>query len=106
MRAPFLWVPIAFALAIVWQTPARAAEASRCLSREQQRAVIAEGKAVPLAKALQTARRKAPGELVRARLCQEADRMVYKLTLLSRDGKVKRATIDAANGTLVGNAED
>jgi uncharacterized membrane protein YkoI len=92
----------AVGLALVSLAPAQAAEPARCLSGEQQRAAIAEGTAVPLAAALQTARRKMPGELVRARLCHEPGRMVYKLTLLARDGKVRRATIDAASGTLVG----
>jgi uncharacterized membrane protein YkoI len=105
MRATHLAVPIALVFAVVWMTPAQAAEAARCLSRDQQRAAIAEGKAVPLASALQTLRRKVPGELVRARLCQEGDRMVYKLILLARDGKVKRAVIDAANGALVGELD-
>jgi uncharacterized membrane protein YkoI len=30
------------------------------------------------------------------------DGLVYVLTLLSRNGKVTRATVDAANGTIVG----
>jgi uncharacterized membrane protein YkoI len=105
MRATHLSAPIALVFAVAWLTPALAAESSRCLSRDQQRAAIVEGKAVPLASALQTLRRKAPGELVRARLCHEGDRMVYKLILLARDGKVKRAVIDAANGTLVGELD-
>jgi hypothetical protein len=86
---------------LTWLTPASAAESPRCLSRDQQRTAIAEGKAVSLATALKTLRHRVPGEVIGARLCQEPGRMVYKLTVLARDGKVKRATIDAANGTLV-----
>jgi uncharacterized membrane protein YkoI len=41
------------------------------------------------------------GELVRARLCQDKERLVYHLTVLPRDGKVRRAIVDASNGTLV-----
>jgi uncharacterized membrane protein YkoI len=75
---------------------------ARCFTREQQRAAITEGKAVPLSVALRNLRRRMPGELVRARLCQEGDRLIYLLTVLPRDGKVRRAVVDATNGSMVG----
>ena len=43
-----------------------------------------------------------PGTLVRARLCRGNDGLVYVLTVLARDGKVARLTVDAVKGTLVG----
>jgi uncharacterized membrane protein YkoI len=94
------FVAAAFVLASL--TPASAAERLRCLSRNEQRAAIADGRAVPLATALRSLGNRARGELVRARLCQDDDRLVYQLTVLPRDGKVRRATVDASNGTVVG----
>jgi hypothetical protein len=83
---------------------ARAAEPPHCLSGEEQRAAIANGKAVSYASVIRTLHR-APREVIQARLCQEQDRLIYMLTLLGRDGKVRHATIDAENGTVVGEQE-
>lgn len=79
----------------------RAAEALHCLTGEEQRAAIASGKSVPLATAIRSLHR-APKDLIKAQLCEEPDRLIYMLTLLGRDGKVKRATVDATNGAVVG----
>ena len=84
--------------------PALAADPphSGCLNKAEQRAAVAAHRAVPLAhagKALRTHGQR--GELVRARLCRGGDGLVYVLTLLARNGKVTRATIDAANGELM-----
>ncbi len=73
-----------------------------CLSKAEQRAAVAEHKAIKLAQAVKSLRahgRRA--ELVRARLCHRDDRLVYVLTLLARSGKVTRATVDAANGDII-----
>ena len=56
---------------------------------------------VPLATVIHTLHR-APKDVIKAQLCQEPDRLIYRLTLLGRDGKVKRATVDAINGAVVG----
>jgi hypothetical protein len=80
---------------------AHAAEPPHCLSGEEQRAAIASGKAVPYASVIRTLHR-APKDVIQARLCQEQDRLIYVLTLLGRDGKVRHATIDAENGAVVG----
>jgi hypothetical protein len=78
-----------------------AADPPHCLSGNEQRAAIAIGKAVPLASVM-SALHLAPREVVKARLCQEPDRLIYMLTLLGRDGRVNRAIVDAANGAVVG----
>jgi uncharacterized membrane protein YkoI len=72
-----------------------------CLSKAEQRAAVASHKAIPLAKALKARTRVRHGDLVRAQLCQEGDRLVYVLTLLGRSGKVITATVDAASGEPV-----
>ena len=92
----------ALALLLAVQTPAAAEDALRCLSRNEQRAAIADGRAVPLASARHTLRLKMPGELVKARLCQQQERLIYLLTVLARDGKVRHVTVDASNGAVIG----
>lgn len=81
--------------------PVQAAEVTSrtCLNRAEQRAAVANNKAVPLAAAIKSLRERGHrGEVVRAELCTRGDRLVYVLTLLARSGKVTRATVDAANG--------
>jgi uncharacterized membrane protein YkoI len=73
-----------------------------CLNKAEQRAAVADHRAIPLALAVKSLRahgRRA--ELVRARLCHHGNGLVYELTLLARSGKVTNATIDAANGEVI-----
>ena len=99
-----------FALAatlIALMVPARAADGQHrtCLSKAEQEAAISHGQAVTLAAAIRSARGSVRGhgsrEVVRARLCREEKGLVYLLTLLSRDGKVTHATVDATSGKVV-----
>jgi hypothetical protein len=78
-----------------------AAESRHCLTGDEQRAAIAGGKTVPLATVIHTLHR-APKDVIKAQLCQEPDRLVYLLTVLGRDGKVKRTVVDAISGAVVG----
>jgi len=80
--------------------PAVAAQGDRCLPPEERRAKIAGHAVVPLSKAIRAA--KVPRrEVVRAALCEQGGRLVYVLTVLSRDGKVTRARVDAGTGTVL-----
>jgi uncharacterized membrane protein YkoI len=83
--------------------PARAKSerptADGCLTTAQRRSVSASGKVVPLSKAIRAARARR-SEVVDARLCRGPQGLVYMLTLLAHDGKVTRATVDAASGQL------
>ena len=81
--------------------PAAAEPRARCLTRDQQRTAITERRAVPLATVRRSVRARVPGELVRARLCQEPERLIYLLTVLPRDGKVRRVIVDAKSGAVV-----
>jgi hypothetical protein len=78
-----------------------AAEPPHCLNGDEQRAAIAGGKAVPLASVIHALHRP-PKDVIKAQLCQESDRLIYLLTLLGRDGKVKRTIVDATSGAVVG----
>src|SRR5262245_10887025 len=94
---------LALALALLAvPPPAAAQERQHCLSRAEQRAAIESGEAIPLAAARRILRQRLGGELVRARLCHESNRLIYLLTVLTREGKVRRVTLDATNGTVIG----
>jgi uncharacterized membrane protein YkoI len=91
------------AMTVLSLVPVSAAElAHACLDQKERRAEIESGRVVRLDAAMRVARSKMPGTLVRARLCQGNDGLVYVLTVLARDGKVARLTVDAVKGTLVG----
>jgi uncharacterized membrane protein YkoI len=95
-----VWLIPAFTVAIaVLAVDAAAAAERKCLTKEQQRAAIQSGKAVRLAVAVRAVKRR--GEVVRARLCEGGKGLVYMLTVLSRDGKVARVTIDATSGSVL-----
>jgi uncharacterized membrane protein YkoI len=72
-----------------------------CLSKSEQRAAVESHQAIPLAQAVKARTRVRHGDVVRARLCREGDKLVYVLTLLGRSGKVVTATVDAATGAPV-----
>jgi hypothetical protein len=93
-------VVLAIVLAAMTLAPADAAEPPRCLSASEQKAAIANKAALPLGRVVGNVRKR--GEVVRARLCHEEGKgLVYMLTVLSRDGKVTRTTLDAADGQLL-----
>jgi uncharacterized membrane protein YkoI len=73
-----------------------------CLDQKERKAVEESGKVVHLDAAMRAARKRVSGTLVQARLCNGKDGLVYVLTVLARDGKVARLTVDAVKGTLVG----
>lgn len=82
--------------------PAAAADPPTCLSQDQRRAAVASHQAIPLARAVRDARHRAAGaEVVGARLCYHDGELVYFLTVLARDGKVTRASVNAASGAVI-----
>lgn len=108
-RTPvFLALTAAAALTWLLPQPAAADQQQACLSRSDQRQAISKGQAVPLAAAMnsvrsvRTAKRsRGSREVIKARLCREAKGLVYVLTLLSGDGKVTHASVDATSGKVV-----
>ena len=76
-----------------------------CLSKAEQTAALSNGQTVTLATAIRSARGSVRGrgsrEVVNARLCREEKGLVYRLTLLTRDGKVTHTTVDATSGKVV-----
>jgi hypothetical protein len=82
--------------------PSGAVAPHACLNQKERRAATDSGKFVRLAAAIHAAKKRMPGAIVRARLCHGGEGLVYVLTVLARDGKVARLTVDAVKGTLVG----
>jgi hypothetical protein len=73
-----------------------------CLSKMEQRAAVASHRAISLGQALKNLRSQGHrGEVVGARLCRKGESLVYVLTLLARNGKVTRTSVDAVNGELI-----
>ena len=89
------------ALLVAAAAPVQAADEHRCLDPDQRRAAIAGRRAVPLVKAMRAAKSRLGGEIVNARLCEYGEDLVYVLTVLARDGKVMRASIDGASGAFL-----
>ena len=83
-------------------SPAVAADLEACLTRAEQQAAVDHGQAVPLAAAIRAARGHSRGrQVVKAQLCHAAEKLVYVLTVLARDGKVTHARVDAASGGMI-----
>jgi hypothetical protein len=73
-----------------------------CLDQSERQAARESGQVIELAAAMRSAKKRMPGTVVQASLCRGKDGLVYVLTVLARDGKVARLTVDAVKGTLIG----
>jgi uncharacterized membrane protein YkoI len=94
------WIVLA-AFFVLMTSGAVSADEGRCLNPEQRRAAIAGRQTVPLTRAIRVAKTHVSGEIVRARLCERGKALVYVLTVLTRDGKVMRASIDGVTGAFL-----
>jgi uncharacterized membrane protein YkoI len=73
---------------------------SGCLSSEQLRDAVFSGHAIPANAATRAAREASNGDVVRVRLCHHEERLVYRVTMLQRDGRVGHVTIDGSSGKV------
>ena len=71
-----------------------------CLSPDEMRDAVAEGRVMQPAQASLHARHAAPGEVVRIRLCRQGEDYVYVVTTLKRDGRVARVTLEGQSGKV------
>lgn len=71
-----------------------------CLSSDETRDAVADGRVMQPAEASRHARHAAPGEVVRIRLCRQGDDFVYVVTTLKRDGRVARVTLEGQSGKI------
>lgn len=77
---------------------AQAVETLSCLNDREVRSAVAQGRALTLAKIKRELEVTIEGEILRVRLCERADRLVYMLTILHHDGKVRAMMVDAQTG--------
>jgi len=71
-----------------------------CLSADETRDAVSDGRVIQPAQASRHARHAAPGEVVRIRLCRQGEDYVYVVTTLKRDGRVARVTLEGQSGKV------
>jgi hypothetical protein len=75
-----------------------------CLSAGDARAAVQSGQIVALSQILGAIRAAAGGEVLPSpQLCNMGGRLVYLVNVLSRGGAVKRLTVDAQSGAILGH---
>ena len=72
-----------------------------CLPSHEVRGLVERGEVIPVHKAMQMARSRFGGEIVKARLCPEPDRLIYLLTLLDKNSHINLVAMDARTGQLI-----
>lgn len=60
------------------------------------------GEALPLSQILPLALRAVPGEVLEVELEREHGRIVYEIEILARSGRVRKVTLDARTGAVLG----
>ena len=101
-------VAIVLAAGLALLAPERAVPAERgatnstetCLTRTERRAARAAGRAIRLSE-LRDRHNIKRSDIIDARLCESPEGLLFRLTLLARDGKVSRVTYDAVTGAVV-----
>jgi uncharacterized membrane protein YkoI len=71
-----------------------------CLSAEEMREAVSDGRVIEPIQASRRARSAAPGEVLRIRLCRSGENYVYVITTLKRDGRVARVTLEGQSGKV------
>ncbi|WID96033.1 hypothetical protein QO058_25375 [Bosea vestrisii] len=92
-----------FAFVIATASPVETVDSSppiTCLSAQETREAVSDGKVMQPVTASRHAREAAPGEVLRIRLCRQGDEFVYVVTTMKRDGRVARVTLDGASGKV------
>jgi hypothetical protein len=93
--------PLAPSLPLADQAGTPSPKKSLCLASHDVRALVERGEVLPVHKAMQIARHQFSGEIVKARLCPEQDRLIYLLTLLDKTGQIRLVAMDARNGQML-----
>ena len=94
-------ISLTFAAALSLSAPVAAFaedEAPACLSEAELRHLVNSGAVVPQIYAFRTARSQTGGDVINASLCPKDAGFVYRITTLTKDGKLGRVQIDAVTG--------
>ncbi len=101
MRRVLLGFLLAFA-AIPRASAADRRPEQLCLSPGDTVEILNAHEVVTPSEVLVHARRAVPNsEVLRASLCRETDKLVYRIMLLTKDGRIVRVTVDAPSGKVV-----
>jgi uncharacterized membrane protein YkoI len=93
---PMIWI----GLTMLGQVSPVAAQTFHCLNQAEMRQALEAHNLIAPADAMRRARTTAPGDVVRLRLCKEAEQLVYQVTTVRKDGGVTRVTIDGVSGKV------
>lgn len=74
---------------------------SACLSSHETRLLVERGDVIPVHKAMQIARSRISGEVVKARLCPDGEQLIYLLTLLDKNGQISVMGMEARTGHIL-----
>ena len=74
---------------------------SACLSSHETRLLVERGEVIPVHKAMQIARNRISGEIVKARLCPDGEQLIYLLTLLDKNGQISVMGMEARTGHIL-----
>ncbi len=72
-----------------------------CLTAPEVRELVDKAEVVPAARAIHAARTARPGEVVKVRLCRQDGSLLYLVTILAKDGKIRILEVDGRSGTLI-----
>jgi hypothetical protein len=75
--------------------------AQTCLGSGDARSAAQAARVVPLSQIRQRIGQAAGGEVVSAQLCQQGQRYVYIVNVLTRAGIVRRFVVDAMTGVVI-----
>jgi hypothetical protein len=73
---------------------------SACLNDRELRRLVEAGTVVPPIEAIRAARADAGGDAVGARLCRDGEDHVYRVTLLTKDGRIIRVAVNGRTGRV------
>jgi uncharacterized membrane protein YkoI len=98
-----VWIRIVALLAACGSGIGPAVAETACFSAEETRDHVQKLGLVALHDIVRSARGAGHADLISARLCETNGNMVYMITMLGREGKVMRLTVDARTGDLINN---
>jgi uncharacterized membrane protein YkoI len=93
--------PLALLVLAIGLASSGCALAQGCFSAEETRQQVQRHGLVNLSEVANSVRPQMRAEMISARLCEVGGSLVYLLTMLERDGRVRRYTVDARSGHLI-----